>query len=207
MSRTFPSFLVFLLLCSAAIPLQSGRVWAQTVQSAASVEPKLTVEVEPYCSETKLRTSNARIRWTLPKDALDAHRLAALADSRQTLEATVYRDGFEKGLLVSVPLTQASPEHPLAALIEEKKPKLRAFQFSVIALEPIKESVAAEAGGSTMAAVVEGLEPGVNYTWRIAVQTDAGRIASVPETGRAMICPADMAGEKPAAKRVPRKKP
>lgn len=207
MSRTFPSILVIVLMCSAVIPLKNGRALAQSAQTAVGVEPNLTVEVEPYCSETKLRTSNARIRWSLPKEALEAHRLTALAGSRQTLEATVYRDGFEKGLLVSVPLTQASAEHPLAALIEEKKPTLRAFQFSVVAIEQPKEGLAAESGGSTMAAVVEGLEPGVNYTWRIAIQTDSGRIASAPATSRAQVCPADMAGEKPAAKPAPKPTP
>lgn len=207
MSRTFPSFLVFLLVCVSAVFLESSRALAQTAQAAVSVEPKLTVEVESYCSETKLRTSNARIRWSMPKESLAAHKIAALAGSRQSLEATVYRDGFEKGLLVSVPLTQASPEKPLAALIEEKKPKLRAFQFSVIAIEQSKERVADEIGVSTMGAVVEGLEPGVNYTWRIAIQSDGGRIASAPATSRASICPADMAGEKPAPKPAPRSKP
>jgi hypothetical protein len=73
MSRTFSSFfmfpnVVFLLVCSAALSLESaGGVLAQTTQPATRVEAKLSVEVEPYCSETKLRTSNARIRWSMPK--------------------------------------------------------------------------------------------------------------------------------------------
>jgi hypothetical protein len=52
--------------------------------------------------------------------------------------------------------------------------------------------------------VVEGLEPGVNYTWRIAIETESGRIVSESTTIRAVVCPADMAPEKPAAKPVPR---
>jgi hypothetical protein len=164
----------------------------------------LSVEVEPYCSETKLRTSNARIRWSMPKEALEAHKLTALAGARQSLEATVYRDGFEKGLLVSVPLAQASPERPLQALVQEKKPKVRAFQFSVIAYEQQKEARAVEGQDAEMSAVVEGLEPGVNYTWRIAIETESGRIVSESTTSRAVVCAADMVPEKPAAKPAPR---
>ena len=206
MSRTFPSFLAFLAVCLAVTPLERGQALAQSTQSATTVEPKMSVEVEPYCSETKLRTSNARIRWSLPKEALEAHRLTTLAGSRQSLEATVYKDGFEKGLMVSVPLTQASTEHPLSALIQEKKPKQRAFQFSVIGFEQAKEGATAQ-GGAVMSAIVEGLEPGVSYTWRIAIETESGRITSEPTTSRASICPADMVPEKPAAKPVPRSKP
>lgn len=206
MSRTLSSLLVFpnvvfLFVCNAALSLESGGgVLAQTVQPASRVEAKLSVEVEPYCSETKLRTSNARIRWSMPKEALEAHKLTALAGAKQSLEATVYRDGFEKGLLVSVPLAQASPERPLAALVQEKKPKVRAFQFSVIGYEQPKEARAVEGGGAEMSAVVEGLEPGVNYTWRIAIETESGRIVSESTTSRAVVCPADMVPEKPTAK-------
>jgi len=164
------------------------------------VESKLSVEVEPYCSETKLRTSNARIRWSMPKEALEAHKLTAFAGAKQSLEATVYLQGFEKGLLVSVPLAQASPERPLRALVEEKKPKVRAFQFSVIGYEQAKEARTLEGGGAGMSAVVEGLEPGVNYTWRIAIETESGQIVSESMTSRAVVCPADMAPERPAAK-------
>ncbi len=204
MSRTFSFSLIFLIVCVAAIPRKSGGATAQT---AAQVEPQFSMEVEPYCSETKLRTSNARIRWSLPKETLVARKLAGLAGAKQNLEATVYRDGFEKGLMVSIPLAQASEEHPLVALSAEKKPKLRAFDFRVIAFEQPKDAAAMEAGSSSMGVVVEGLEPGVNYTWRITLETDSGRIMSEPTTGRAVVCPADMVPGKPPAQPTPRRIP
>ena len=37
-----------------------------------------------------------------------------------------------------------------------------------------------------MGVVVENLEPGVNYTWRIAIDTPAGRIVSRPRRARRM---------------------
>jgi len=43
-----------------------------------------------------------------------------------------------------------------------------------------------------MTAVIENLEPGVNYTWRVAIETAAGRIVSAPITCEAPVCPADI---------------
>ena len=76
---------------------------------------KLVVNVEDFCSPTKLRTSNARIHWRVPAEALVSARIASLATARQSLQATVYSQGFEKGLFVSLPLTEATPDRPLAA--------------------------------------------------------------------------------------------
>jgi hypothetical protein len=184
-------FIVFALTCLAIVKFNDTRALAQTAQQAPRVEPRLTVTVETFCSETKLRTSNARIRWSMPRAGLEASGLSSFSAAKQSLETTVYKNGFEKGLLVSVPISRVTPDRPVAALVQEKKPKLRAFQFSLIEVEEPKASIAAESG-SEMGAVVEDLEPGVNYTWRIAIDTASGRIVSAPATLQAMVCPADM---------------
>jgi hypothetical protein len=191
-------FTVISLGCLVVGNFSPGHsVLAQEPQPAAREEARLTVTVEPFCSDTKLRTSNARIRWSMPGEALAATGMKSLVEANQSLEATVYKNGFQKGLLVSVPLSQATHERPLAAHLEGKNAKLRAFQFSVIEVGPSKETgqpkaELAAAGGGEMSAVVEGLEPGVNYTWRIAVETTSGRIVSAPASGEASVCPADM---------------
>lgn len=191
MRWTLLRFTVFVLTCLAVAKNGSDtRALAQTAQQVPRVESSLTVTVDVFCSDTKLRTSNARIRWSMPRAALEASGLVNLAAAKQSLEATVYRDGFEKGLLVSLPISQATPDRPVAALVQEKQPKLRAFQFSLINIEQPKGALAAQ--GGEMGAVVEGLEPGVNYTWRIAIDTASGRIVSPSVTSQAMVCPADM---------------
>jgi hypothetical protein len=191
MRWTLLRFALFVLTCLAFAKFGCDTTaLAQAPQEVPRVEPSLTVTVEVFCSETKLRTSNARIRWSMPREGLEASGLASFAAAKQSLEATVYKDGFEKGLLVSVPISRATPDRPVAVQVQEKQPKLRAFQFSLIDIEQPKAALAAE--GAEMGAVVEGLEPGVNYTWRIAIDTPSRRIVSPSATSQAMVCPADI---------------
>ena len=182
----------FAVICLVVARFASGtHALAQAPQETLRQEPRLTVTVETFCSDTKLRTSNARIRWSMPGEALETSGVRRFAAAKQTLEATVYKNGFEKGLLISVPISQTTPDHPIAALAQGKRSKLRAFQFSVIAIEQPKAALTAE-GGAEMGVVAEGLEPGVNYTWRIAIDTALGRIVSAPSTSQAQVCPADL---------------
>ena len=193
----------FVLFCLSVVSLSSCPPGlGQTSQQSPRVEPRLTVTVEPFCSENKLRTTNARIRWSMPRAGLEVSGLTSFAGATQILEATIYKNGFEKGLLVSIPISRTSPERPVAAVLQEKTPKLRAFQFSLIAVEEPKLALT-EAGGSEMAAVVEGLEPGVNYIWRIAIDSASGRTVSASTMSQARVCPADMV----PSTSVPRRKP
>ena len=190
----------FVLVCLAAVRFGGDiRALAQMAPVQSRVEPHLSVTVEVFCSETKLRTSNARIHWSAPRATLEASGLRSLAAGKQYLEATVFKGGFDKGLLVSVPISQATPERPVAAQAQDRKSKLRAFQFSLIEVEPPRGPVSAET--SEMGAVVEDLEPGVNYTWRVAIDTASGRIVSPSATSEALTCPADMVGPTSVPKR------
>jgi hypothetical protein len=179
------------LLALAFVRLCSMVAGAQTPQLPPHEDPRLTLTVEAFCSDTKLRTSDARIRWTMPSDALEAAGVRDLATARQILETTVYKNGFEKGLLVSVPVAQATPEKPIRAQAQGRNAAVRAFQFSLIQIE--QQKARGDGGPMQMGALVEGLEPGVNYTWRIAIQTASGKIVSPSVTNQAMVCTADMA--------------
>jgi hypothetical protein len=170
-------------------------------QPAARLESRVTLSVETFCSETKLRTSNARIRWTIPRAVLDAAGFAGVAAARQSLEATVYKNGFEKGLLVALPIGAASIDRPVVPLTQGRATQPRAFQLRLIEFAQPRAEAAGVAPGE-MTAVVENLEPGVTYTWRIAMDAAAGRMVTPSVTAQARICPADMA-QSPA---VPRRK-
>ena len=197
MSRTSLRLIVPALSCLVIMTSGNCDLLAQTFQQSQREAHKVVVNVEDFCSTTKLRTSNARIRWSMSGDTAASAKVN-LAAAKQSLEATVYHDGFEKGLLVSVPVTPATPDRPVAARASAKTSKLRAYQFSLIQLEQPK---AAAETGTEMAAVVEGLEPGVDYTWRIVIETDSGRLVSSPTTSEAAVCPADMASPSPTNKR------
>jgi hypothetical protein len=170
--------------------------------AAARLESRVTLSIETFCSDTKLRTSNARIHWSIPRAVLDAAGIADVAAARQSLEATVYKNGFEKGLLVALPIGTASVDRPVLPLTQGRPQQPRAFQLRLIEFAQPRVDAAAAASGE-MTAVVENLEPGVNYTWRIAIDAAAGRLVSSTATAQARVCPADMV-QSPA---VPRRKP
>ena len=169
---------------------------AQPAQPAARVEPGIALTCEHFCSDTKLRTSNARLRWTLTRAAISASNMENLAAAAQTLEVTVYKYGFDKGLMVALPLSPATPDRPVLAVAapqaaaQVNPQQVRAFQIRLIQIEPLRSATAD--ADAQMGAVVENLEPGVNYTWRIAINTPAGRILSRPTTCQAHVCPADL---------------
>lgn len=194
---------VFALTCLAIVTFGGEtRAFAQAAQQTPRVEPHLTITVEMFCSDTKLRTSNARIRWSMPKAALDASGLASFAGAKQSLETTVYKNGFDKGLLVFFPVSPATPDRPVVPQAQTRQPPVRAFQISLIEVEQPRTALSPNAA-IEMGAVFEGLEPGVNYTWRIAIDTGTGRIVSPSVTSQAWVCPADLVPTTP----VPGSKP
>jgi hypothetical protein len=169
---------------------------AQPAQPANRVEPGLAITCELFCSDTKLRVSNARLRWSLTRAALTANNISNLAGASQTLEVTVYKNGFDKGLMVALPLAGATPDRPVLAVAAPQAPaqvnpqQVRAFQIRLIEIEPLRAATAD--ADAQMGAVVENLDPGVNYSWRIVINTPAGRIVSRPTTCQANVCPADL---------------
>lgn len=199
MKRTLLRFAVFVTCLAFVAYCAEAPALAQVAQ--ARVESRLSITVDPYCSDTKLRTSNARIRWSMPSAALSESGVASFASATQSLDVTVYKNGFDKGLQVSLPISGATSEHPVTPQARDKQSQLRAYQFRLIGIEPQKMAQAADTA-SEMGVVVEDLEPGVNYTWRIAIDTSAGRIVSPQTTGQALVCPADMV----QSTEVPRRK-
>ena len=202
--------------CAAAVLLASGgappphaeAAQPASTQPAVRVEPALTLAVEGFCSETRLRTTNARITWRAGAGALGPG-VASLAGTTQRLETTVFKNGFDRGLYVTLPIGDAAADRPIAAIVppaatQQGPPaQRRAYQIRLIEVNAARPSVAAE-GASEMDAVVENLEPGLNYIWRMAIDTAAGRIVSPSVTLRAPVCPADLADPPPA---TPRRQP
>ena len=176
-----------------------------TAQQATpqSVEDSIVITAESFCSQTKLRTTNARIRWSMPAATAQARGVASLSAATQVLEATVYKNGFDKDLMVSLPIGQTALERPVAAQVRGQARTPRAFQISLIEVERPRAEIAADAAPE-LGAVVEGLEPGVTYTWRVAITAASGRIVSPTVSVQANVCPADMVRE-PAP--PPRRKP
>jgi hypothetical protein len=158
----------------------------------------IRLSCEVFCSETKLRTANARIRWTLaaPAGGPRALGLGEVANAAQRLETTVFKDGFEKGLYASFPTLEPGRRMEAAPTARSAMPTLRAYELEVIEVEQSSGVRALAAGGDLEGStVVEGLEPGMSYTWRIVLETAGGRLVSGALTCQAPVCPADLREE------------
>lgn len=164
-----------------------AQIPAETARSQS--ESGLTVAADVFCSETKLRTGNARIRWSLSAGARAERGITNLAAAKQTLETTVFAGGFDKGLYASIAVPSGTPPRPVAAVSAARQASPRAYQIQLIEVEQPKTAAAVDAG--EISVVIENLEPGVNYTWRVVVEPAGGRIVSAPVTVRGPVCPAD----------------
>ena len=189
--------LAAIALCGMTTVAWAGnaRALAQATQPPPPAQPRvesqITIVAEPFCSDTRVRMSSARIRWSMPRAALDQIGLATVAAARQSLEATVYKNGFEKGLLVALPIGPATAERPVVpqAQAQGRPPLPRAFQIRLVGIEQPR---AAESAATDTGVVIENLEPGVNYTVRVAIEPTAGRMVSPGTRFQARICPADL---------------
>jgi hypothetical protein len=174
-------------------------------ETRSQSESGVTLIAEVFCSETRLRTANVRLRWSLSPAARSAAGVESLAAASQSVDATVFAGGFEKGLYVTLAVPAATPPKPVAATPQasaqaSKKP-LRAFQIQLIEVLPTPAGPLAAGVEREMGVVIEDLEPGVNYTWRLNLGTASGKLVSAPLSVLAPTCPADMVQPKP--RRVP----
>jgi hypothetical protein len=170
-------------------------------------ESGVTLVAEVFCSETKLRTGNVRLRWRLTRAAREAARVESLVAASQTLDVTVFAGGYEKGLYVTLPVPATTPPKPIPAVPQAaervRKTPLRAFEIQVIEVTPPAARTGAVPEEGEMSAVVENLEPGINYTWRLNIATATGRLVSAPLSFEAPTCPADMVEPRPGPRRQP----
>lgn len=191
-----------LLLWTAGASAQGPRTTAQS-QSPSG----LTISAEVFCSTTKIRTSNVRLHWSLSSDARTANQLTTFVGAKQRLETTVYLNGFEKGLFATLPVPVASTPAAVSKVVPAttQAPQMRQAlprSFQIRLIEARAASTDAE-----FTAVVEDLEPGLNYTWRLTIDTPAGALVSAPLEVQAVACPVDEAKESKPPRKVPPKKP
>lgn len=191
------------VVAGGQLPAENSGAQLPAENSRAGSPSGLTLTCEVFCSQTRLRTGNARIRWTLPPSALAASGITNLANSKQALELSVFSEGFEKGLFATLPISIPTPERPIGALArpigtlaQGKPPALRAYQVRLIEIERPPGRAPADVAGE-MSVVIEDLEPGVNYSWRVVIEAPSGRLVSAPVTCQATTCPADMIRRRP----------
>jgi hypothetical protein len=135
------------------------------------------------CSPTKLRTGVATLSWAVRPGS------GTRAQQEQALDMSVYPDGFATGAYARLfPLQRGGPFTPPPTRGPGPSPlesAPRAFKVEAAEARAVPES-------NRMVVRVEGVEPGLNYFFRVASPTRGEGEATEPVTCTAPVCPADM---------------
>jgi hypothetical protein len=186
------------------IGLTAGIVAAisATAQETEPTTSSIPIRCEVFCSTEKLRTANARLLW--PDARIRLIRRAesmevADVEVKENIETTVFKNGFKDELYASFPTTMPEGDVAPALTAEVEKSDMRAYQLHLIGVQ--RPSVSGRSINSLLgeslekqeaSAVIEGLEPGLTYYWRVRLETESGVEISQTVSCEAPICPADM---------------
>ena len=183
-AMTLLRILLFFILtgCSPESTDPLGIEASDRVQPIVTEEEESPIElqVETFCSLTKIRTSVARLIWEVDPTLLD----------KQQIDATVFKQGFDKGFFGSVsPIRPQSKFQPPEELPESERDALAPI------LNLRLEEVTYDSDQRVVSVDVENLEPGLNYFWRVLTLTDKGLVPSNTVSVEAPVCVADMQDE------------
>lgn len=177
--------------------------------SAQTLEKNAGLRCEVYCSRDNIRTAKARIFWFGTQMPLGPSQFRNVsAPVTEIVEATVYKKGFEQNFYASLdarPGTRPGAKfHVTAAqrpalpgldlkVTEFNQPKLTIEQRRAFEQEDAlsRQAPAAVAAQET-SVEVEGLEPGLNYQWRVRFKGPSGEQLTGIATCVAPTCPADL---------------
>lgn len=182
--------------------------WESVVaQPPEGSEPVVSVRCEAFCSDTKARTANARLSWIDPGVVIARAHGSARVELEQQVETTVFKNGFTNELFARFPAVEPTPAGvPRTMELPGRRsaaPIPRAFDLRIIgATRPRATGIGAaeimrlSPQQQETSIIVEGLEPGLNYWWRIRFRTSDGEWRlSEPIRCEAPVCPADMLEE------------
>lgn len=201
LSRTRAALAVCAVLCALAYPAHAPRTSAaQEMQRGRSEDGEL--ECISYCSTTRPGTVLIEVRVRLADRPLSATELRTTV-REQGLEATVYADGFERGLFASVPalrpnaLFRARPNPQLGGRPRKRIPGLERLVIRDVATRADRTAnsfllmqqatglpAPDEPRGEWAVIRLEGLDPGMAYSFRVP----GGRSVV---TCLATVCPVD----------------
>lgn len=194
---------VFFAVCAAIIAIAYPGLGPQRIiaqEGARNRNEAGDMECISYCSPTRPGTVLLEVKMRLADQPLNETDLRASV-RQQGLEATVYADGFERGLFAVVPAIQprmrfrartragasgVQSQNRIPGLeklvITDVATRLDRAAQPLVLMQPPLAQVANEAESVTVR--LEGLDPGMEYTFR----APGGRSVV---TCRAVVCPVD----------------
>lgn len=140
----------------------------------AAASSSLVVEVEQMCSEERLRSIEAEVRWgILSSDQTKDASLQAMASSTEvSIDLTEFPRGFERGDFKRIAV-------PAETILSQKR-----------GLQPGDDL---KPPGLPYSYLLTDLAPGVMYNARLLIRTDQGWVPSGTVRFRTPICAVDMA--------------
>ena len=176
--------------------------------ASAQEEAGQNLECSSYCSSTRPGTPVMEVKWRVADQVLPAAEIRARV-RQQKLEATVYSDGFERGLYVAVEAPQAKEAFraPAPTARPGLIPALSRLVLTDVATrqdrqprEHLRLLEALPPQAEWVVVRIEGVESGMDYTYRVPGQTD--RV-----TCRAAVCPVDSIRAAPPKPKPPKPGP
>jgi hypothetical protein len=160
------------------------------------------VQCVAYCRKDKPRTPVVEVRWRVSTQPLSANEMA-LRMNQQNLEVTVYKDGYGRGLYASLPSAAPTERFLMNADSPQAQSQIPGLSHLVVtdvvtSKEPEKgpnfELFAAGLDSAEWIIVkIEGVEPGLNYYWRLPSVAGNQTVVSC----RASVCPGDRKSRPP----------
>jgi hypothetical protein len=154
---------------------------------------------QTYCSQVDLGESVAEIRRKVAIPGADAQALA-LAVKADKIEVTTFADGFERGLFAVItpaPVPKAAAPRALLSASGQALPGLEQLRVIAVATSQDRTKPALRLQPSTEGGVesatiqITGLQPGMNYYWRLPASASRDAQAQEVLACRAAICPVD----------------
>lgn len=186
---------------------RAGATSPATAQSRAVAVAGRGLACNVFCSTKNPGTAVAEITRKVA-DVEPGQEVFAANVSRQELEVTVYRDGFSRGLFAN--LLSADRDAGLRRLNDSPAqgggPGLEGLTVTEVRRRGDDEGARRESrfneglsgarasrlrGGATVVVRVEGLEPGLNYFWRVPAGSGRRRAAGQVVQCKAPVCPVD----------------
>ncbi len=163
------------------------------------------IRCETFCSSSSLRTAGARLSWIDPSlspsgtAAFDSSGVPSGAPPQ--LDVTVVRNGFDTDAYATLPTSDPIGASPTAAFATPPAsvPSARAYALRVVGVvRPAiagafnLDEVVPNAERRETSIIIENLEPGLRYSWRLRFATPSGERTGGVAVCIAPVCPADV---------------
>lgn len=169
---------------------------------ARSVAAGMVLHCEVSCGRTPKRAGVARITWTMPERGLQAAGATSPSLSRPILDASVFKGRFIPDNYVELPVMRSQA----GALAAQPTASSRVASSRVASAYDLRvtdynQATSAERAPDAVpdaedVVVVEGLAPGMVYTWRLRIPVGDGFVESAMVSCQAPTCPVDFRKEK-----------